>query len=177
MKSTSTMTEAIRSSARAMYRINASMSAEHLRDIIQLFEKEDMKFNVKQEMMDEMIDGVAGQVDDEEEETKIIEQVLDEIGIDLGIDLGNAPQTSEASRSSPLPRVITQHALSLGNDRPSPSTATPSNTNHLLSPSEDTANTSPKPVPDGFDALQERLDRLIKQNPVLPGDSKGGNDE
>ena len=87
MKSTKTMTTAMKNSGMIMKRMNQQMSLPGLQKIMKEFQMEQEKMGMSEEMMGEMIDDVME--DDEEEIENQVGQVLDEIGIDLGENIAN----------------------------------------------------------------------------------------
>jgi charged multivesicular body protein 2A len=90
IKSTQSMTEAMKGAAKAMKGMNAKVNAPEMAKILMEFEKQSDIMDSKQEMMDDTIDEAFEAEDEESQVEEVVGQVLAEIGIDLNGEL-NAP--------------------------------------------------------------------------------------
>lgn len=82
MSSTTVMMDAMKNTARAMYRMNAQINAQAMQRIMRQYAKESDMMEFKQEMMDETIDGIMEEDGDEATQEELVNQILDEIGVD-----------------------------------------------------------------------------------------------
>eukprot|EP00802_Teleaulax_amphioxeia_P024596 Tamp_25315.p1 GENE.Tamp_25315~~Tamp_25315.p1 ORF type:complete len:295 (+),score=83.33 Tamp_25315:100-885(+) len=87
IKSTQSMTEAMKGATKAMKGMNAKVNAPAMAKILKEFEKESSIMDDKQEMMDETIDEAFEADDEETQIEEVVGQVLAEIGIDLNGEL------------------------------------------------------------------------------------------
>mmetsp|Transcript_46606 Transcript_46606/g.64786 ORF Transcript_46606/g.64786 Transcript_46606/m.64786 type:complete len:215 (-) Transcript_46606:12-656(-) len=89
MKSTQTMTNAMKGCTKTMMKMNSKMNLPAMRKIMMEFEKQNEIMGMKQELIEDTIDEVMDDEGDEEEETEeMISQVLDEIGLDFNQKIG-----------------------------------------------------------------------------------------
>jgi charged multivesicular body protein 2A len=91
VKSHQAMADAMKSTTKAMMKMNKVVDAPAINKMMKDFEKENMKSELMQEVMGDMMDDVMEQDGDEEEEGKIVSQVLDEIGVSFGEEIPDAP--------------------------------------------------------------------------------------
>ena len=84
VKSHHAMAEAMKSTAKAMHKMNKAVDVPAINKMMQDFEKENAKTEIMQEIMGDTIDDAL------EEEEAIVNQVLDEIGISFGEELPEA---------------------------------------------------------------------------------------
>ena len=97
------MADAMKSTAKAMHKMNKAVDVPGINKMMQEFEKENAKTEIMQEIMGDTIDDALGDDANEEEEDAIVNQVLDEIGISFGEELPEAamgaPGMKEAAPS------------------------------------------------------------------------------
>lgn len=93
LRSNNQMAEAMKGAGKAMAMMSRQMNVPQVQKILQDFEMESAKMDMKEEMMGDAIDGAMEEDGEEEEEAgdKILEEVLAEIGISVGQQLGDAP--------------------------------------------------------------------------------------
>jgi len=91
MAATTTMTETMKTTARAMTVMNKSMNMPQLNAVMMDFAKQSEMLGMKEEMFGDAMDDVMDEEEDEEEQEEIINQVMDEIGINLSESLVDAP--------------------------------------------------------------------------------------
>lgn len=91
MSSTTVMMEAMKSTARAMYRMNAQINAQAMQRIMRQYAKESDMMEFKQEMMDETIDGIMEEDGDDVTQEELVNQILDEIGVDITGKMAKPP--------------------------------------------------------------------------------------
>lgn len=91
VKSHQAMGDAMKSTTKAMMRMNKAVDAPAIGKMMAEFEKENMKSEMMQEIMGEMLDDAMEQPGDEEETDQIVSQVLDEIGIEFNEEVPDAP--------------------------------------------------------------------------------------
>ncbi|KAG7338302.1 Snf7 family protein [Nitzschia inconspicua] len=90
VKSHHAMAEAMKSTAKAMHKMNKAVDVPAINKMMADFEKENAKTEIMQEIMGDTIDDALGDENNEEEEEQIVNQVLDEIGISFGEELPQA---------------------------------------------------------------------------------------
>lgn len=98
MKSTESMSSAMKGVTQVMVRMNQQMNIPALNNIMKEFIQENERMEMLQEIMGDTVDDAMAGEGDEEEEDAIVKQVLDEIGLDLG---GNVPE----SQAVPQPQA------------------------------------------------------------------------
>lgn len=105
MKSTESMSAAMKGVTQVMVRMNKQMDLPALNNIMKEFVQENERMEMLQEEMGDTLDDAMADDGDEEEEDSIVKQVLDEIGLDLGGNVPDAqvtqPQAAPAA-ASPL---------------------------------------------------------------------------
>ena len=84
------MADAMKSTAKAMYKMNKAVDVPAITKMMADFEKENAKTEIMQEIMGDTLDDALADENTEEEEEQIVNQVLDEIGISFGEDLPEA---------------------------------------------------------------------------------------
>eukprot|EP00934_Nitzschia_sp_Nitz4_P006929 Nitzschia sp. Nitz4//scaffold59_size112058//90347//91133//NITZ4_004123-RA/size112058-processed-gene-0.221-mRNA-1//-1//CDS//3329555165//6919//frame0 len=87
VKSHHAMGEAMKATAKAMYKMNKAVNVSSITKMMTEFERENAKTELMQEIMGDTIDDALGEDGNEEEEAQIVNQVLDEIGISFGEEL------------------------------------------------------------------------------------------
>lgn len=108
------MADAMKSTAKAMHKMNKAVDVPAINKMMQEFEKENAKTDIMQEIMGDTIDDALGADANEEEEEQIVNQVLDEIGISFGSELPEAATmgTPGMKESAPSGKV----AMAEGDD-------------------------------------------------------------
>eukprot|EP00560_Eucampia_antarctica_P003528 CAMPEP_0197837594 /NCGR_PEP_ID=MMETSP1437-20131217/32622_1 /TAXON_ID=49252 ORGANISM="Eucampia antarctica, Strain CCMP1452" /NCGR_SAMPLE_ID=MMETSP1437 /ASSEMBLY_ACC=CAM_ASM_001096 /LENGTH=226 /DNA_ID=CAMNT_0043444751 /DNA_START=109 /DNA_END=789 /DNA_ORIENTATION=- len=91
VKSHQAMADAMKSTTKAMMKMNQAVDAPAINKMMKEFEKENMKSELMQEVMGDMMDDAMEQDGDAEEEDQIVSQVLDEIGVSFGQEIPDAP--------------------------------------------------------------------------------------
>eukprot|EP00727_Mastigamoeba_balamuthi_P006729 m51a1_g2677 putative charged multivesicular body protein 2a (227) ;mRNA; f:732523-733480 len=91
LKSTASMTDAMKGACRAMMAMNRQMNLPAMQRIMMEFEKQGEMMDMKEEMVSDTMDSVMGEDGEEAETEAVVNQVLDEIGINLGQQLADAP--------------------------------------------------------------------------------------
>ena len=94
VKSHHAMADAMKSTAKAMHKMNKAVDVPAINKMMQDFERENAKTEIMQEIMGDTIDDALGGEENEEEEDAVVNQVLDEIGISFGEDLPSAAPTA-----------------------------------------------------------------------------------
>jgi len=84
MKSTESMSSAMKGVTQVMVRMNHQMNIPQLNNIMKEFIQENERMEMLQEIMADTVDDAMEGEGDEEEEKAIVERVLAEIGLDLG---------------------------------------------------------------------------------------------
>jgi charged multivesicular body protein 2A len=90
VKSHHAMAEAMKSTAKAMHKMNKAIDVPAINKMMADFERENAKTEIMQEIMGDTIDDALANENNEEEEEAIVNQVLDEIGISFGEELPEA---------------------------------------------------------------------------------------
>lgn len=90
VKSHHAMADAMKSTAKAMYKMNKAVDVPAITKMMADFEKENAKTEIMQEIMGDTLDEAMADENTEEEEDQIVNQVLDEIGISFGEALPEA---------------------------------------------------------------------------------------
>jgi len=93
MKSTESMSSAMKGVTQVMVRMNKQMNIPALNNIMKEFMQENERMEMIQEVMADTIDDAMEEDDTEEQEDAIVKQVLAEIGLDLG---ENVPESQVA---------------------------------------------------------------------------------
>ncbi|XP_049583937.1 charged multivesicular body protein 2Ba [Syngnathus scovelli] len=91
MNSQMKMAGAMSSSAKTMQAINKKMDPQKTMQMMQDFQKENMKMDMTEEMINDTLDDFLDESGDEEESEDIVTQVLDEIGIEISGKMIGAP--------------------------------------------------------------------------------------
>ncbi|KAI1278790.1 Charged multivesicular body protein 2b [Halotydeus destructor] len=91
MQANSKLANAMATTAKTMGQVNDQMKTEDVMKMMQDFDRENQKMNLKEELIDDALSSALDHSDDEEEQDAIIAQVLDEIGIDINAKLSRAP--------------------------------------------------------------------------------------
>ena len=91
LSSTAAMTEAMKTSVRAMYAMNKQVDAQALQRIMMEFEKQTEFMEMKQEVMNDTIDSAMQGEGDEDAQDEMISRVLDEVGINLVEGMDSVP--------------------------------------------------------------------------------------
>jgi len=99
MKSTESMSSAMKGVTQVMVRMNKQMDIPQLNEIMKEFMKENERMDMLQEVMADTVDDAMDEVGDDEEEDAIVSQVLAEIGLDLG---GNVPEGGPVAQAAPV---------------------------------------------------------------------------
>lgn len=94
LKSTQSMTEAMRGTTRAMATMNRQMNLPALNKIMREFNKENMRMDYTSEMMGTSVDAAFEGEAEEEETEQLVSQVLDEIGIDTQAAMAKVPEAA-----------------------------------------------------------------------------------
>jgi charged multivesicular body protein 2A len=94
------MAEAMKSTAKAMHKMNKAVDVPAINKMMQDFERENAKTEIMQEIMGDTIDDALGGEANEEEEDAIVNQVLDEIGISFGDELPEAALRAPGMKES-----------------------------------------------------------------------------
>jgi charged multivesicular body protein 2A len=84
------MAEAMKSTAKAMHKMNKAVDVPAITKMMAEFERENAKTEIMQEILGDTIDDALADENNEEEEEAIVNQVLDEIGISFGEELPEA---------------------------------------------------------------------------------------
>lgn len=84
------MADAMKATAKAMYKMNKAVDVPAITKMMADFEKENAKTEIMQEIMGDTLDDAMADENTEEEEEQIVNQVLDEIGITFGEELPEA---------------------------------------------------------------------------------------
>lgn len=103
VKSHHAMAEAMKSTAKAMYKMNKAVDVPGITKMMAEFERENAKTEIMQEIMGDTLDDALADENNEEEEDRIVSQVLDEIGISFGEELPEAALGSPAVKESASP--------------------------------------------------------------------------
>ncbi|XP_017486372.1 PREDICTED: charged multivesicular body protein 2b-like, partial [Rhagoletis zephyria] len=74
---------AMGSASNAMKVTNEQMNPEKISGILKQFEEENMKMDMKDEMIEESLNGILDNSDDESEQDLVVNKILDEIGIEV----------------------------------------------------------------------------------------------
>lgn len=90
VKSHHAMADAMKSTAKAMYKMNKAVDVPAITKMMAEFERENAKTEIMQEIMGDTLDDALADENTEEEEEQIVNQVLDEIGISFGEELPTA---------------------------------------------------------------------------------------
>lgn len=90
VKSHHAMAEAMKATAKAMYKMNKAVDVPAITKMMADFERENAKTELMQEIMGDALDEAMADENTEEEEEQIVNQVLDEIGISFGDELPEA---------------------------------------------------------------------------------------
>lgn len=90
VKSHHAMAEAMKSTAKAMYKMNKAVDVPAISKMMAEFEKENAKTEIMQDIMGDTLDDALADETTEEEENQVVNQVLDEIGISFGEELPEA---------------------------------------------------------------------------------------
>mmetsp|Transcript_17133 Transcript_17133/g.47124 ORF Transcript_17133/g.47124 Transcript_17133/m.47124 type:complete len:231 (-) Transcript_17133:846-1538(-) len=99
VKSHHAMSQAMKSTAKAMHKMNKAVDVPAINKMMQDFERENAKTEIMQEIMGDTIDDALGGQENEEEEEAVVNQVLDEIGISFGENLPDAAPTAPVGMS------------------------------------------------------------------------------
>lgn len=91
VKSQQAMAEAMKSTTKAMMKMNKSVNVPNINKMMAEFERENAKSEMMQELMGDAIDDALQDPDAEEEEDRIVSQVLDEIGVGFSSEIPDAP--------------------------------------------------------------------------------------
>jgi len=83
VKSTHSMTEAIRDVSKAMHSFNKSIDNQKLQQIMREFMQENEKMGMTEEMMGDAVDMALDEEGDAEESEQVVGQVLSELGIEM----------------------------------------------------------------------------------------------
>merc|ERR1719330_1403916 len=100
VKSHHAMGEAMKTTTKAMMKMNKAVNAPAISKMMADFERENMKSEMMQEIMGDMLDDAMEQPGDEEETDQIVSQVLDEIGIEFNEEVPDAPSMMNTQVSS-----------------------------------------------------------------------------
>jgi len=84
------MAEAMKATAKAMYKMNKAVDVPAITKMMAEFEKENAKTEIMQEIMGDTLDEAMADENTEEEQAQIVNQVLDEIGISFGEEMPEA---------------------------------------------------------------------------------------
>ena len=106
VKSHHAMAEAMKSTAKAMYKMNRAVDVPAITKMMAEFEKENAKSEIMQEIMGDTLDDALADENTEEEEERIVSQVLDEIGISFGEELPEASLGAPANKESKQPNKV-----------------------------------------------------------------------
>mmetsp|Transcript_21150 Transcript_21150/g.42671 ORF Transcript_21150/g.42671 Transcript_21150/m.42671 type:complete len:224 (-) Transcript_21150:98-769(-) len=112
VKSQQAMAEAMKSTTKAMMKMNKAVDAPAINKMMAEFERENMKSEMMQEIMGEALDDALAEDGDAEEEDKIVAQVLDEIGISFGEEVPDAPalgtgfKTNATNEEQKIPEAV-----------------------------------------------------------------------
>ena len=98
MKSTHSMTTAMRGASQAMVRMNRQMNMPQIQKIMREFAMESEKMEMTTEMVGGAIDDAMEDEMDEEETEAVVGQVLAEIGLDLSENIASAPTNMPAQQ-------------------------------------------------------------------------------
>jgi len=90
VKSHHAMANAMKATAKAMYKMNKAVDVPAITKMMAEFEKENAKTEIMQEIMGDTLDDALADESNEEAEEQIVSQVLDEIGISFGEELPEA---------------------------------------------------------------------------------------
>lgn len=115
VKSHQAMGDAMKSTTKAMVKMNKAVDAPAINKMMAEFEKENMKSEMMQEVMGEMLDDAMEQEGDAEESDKIVSQVLDEIGITFGEEIPDAPMIGSGTQVASQKEKVAETAEG-GND-------------------------------------------------------------
>jgi charged multivesicular body protein 2A len=91
LHSTAAMTEAMKSTVRAMYAMNKQVDAQALQRIMMEFTKQNDFMDMKQDIMNDTLDSAMENDGDDTLQEELISKILDEVGIELTNDMANAP--------------------------------------------------------------------------------------
>ncbi|CAJ1952668.1 unnamed protein product [Cylindrotheca closterium] len=90
VKSHHAMAEAMKTTAKAMCKMNKAIDIPAINKMMAEFEKENAKTEIMQEIMGDTLDDALADESTEEAEEQVVNQVLDEIGISFGEELPEA---------------------------------------------------------------------------------------
>lgn len=108
MATNTKMAQSMASTTKTMASINKTMDPEKVAKTMQQFERENMKFEMSEEMMNDALESAFGESDDEEETDAIIGKVLDEIGID---NMGQMARAPAANTREPATNEVTDDEI------------------------------------------------------------------
>merc|ERR1712241_8687 len=91
MHANTKMAQSMAKTTKTMGQINKVMDPQKVAKTMQQFERENMKFEMSEEMMNDALESAFAESGDEEETDAIIGKVLDEIGIDNIGQMTRAP--------------------------------------------------------------------------------------
>ena len=121
LKSTQSMTEAMKGTTRAMAAMNRQMKLPALQKIMRDFDKENVKMEHASEMMGSAVDMTFEGEAEEEETDQLVNQVLDEIGIDTKASMARVPESAPPQEAGPVsaktPALIAAEGGSSSNNR------------------------------------------------------------
>jgi charged multivesicular body protein 2A len=100
------MAEAMKSTAKAMHKMNKAVDVPAINKMMADFERENAKTELMQEIMGDAIDDALDDGNNEEEEEAIVNQVLDEIGISFGQELPEAASMGAPGRVEASPGKV-----------------------------------------------------------------------
>eukprot|EP00002_Diphylleia_rotans_P022349 TRINITY_DN4377_c0_g1_i1.p1 TRINITY_DN4377_c0_g1~~TRINITY_DN4377_c0_g1_i1.p1 ORF type:complete len:216 (+),score=65.60 TRINITY_DN4377_c0_g1_i1:84-731(+) len=105
MKSTASMTDAMKGMTRAMIMMNRQINLPAMQQIMMEFEKQSELMDMKEEMMGDAIDDAMDDGTEEAESEDIVNQIFDEIGISQMGGLSKVPDRDpNASKSAAAPQ-------------------------------------------------------------------------
>jgi len=90
IKSHHAMADAMKTTAKAMYKMNKAVDVPAITKMMTEFEKENVKTEIMQEIMEDTLDDALADENTEEAEQQVVNQVLDEIGITFSEELPEA---------------------------------------------------------------------------------------